>query len=184
MALRLFSRKAEPEAPAQRGTQVPKPRPEPVYEPAPVLTLDGDPLRQQLQLERYGIILNGQDRWRQYPHAEEVISSAVSAVDAHFALVPEGFASLPQYIIDVPGAPELDLETSPFLLARQNVTNAQFQKFVDAGAYEELELWPKDIWPHLIDFRDLTDHCGPRYWRNGRHDQPLADHPVGEDHQQ
>src|SRR5206468_4186091 len=100
------------------------------------------------------------------------------AIDENFALVPEGFVSLPQTIDDNPGCPEIDVETEPFLLARHAVTHAQFQKFVDAGAYEELELWPKDIWPHLIDFKDQTEHVGPRYWKNGRHDRRLAEHPV------
>jgi iron(II)-dependent oxidoreductase len=70
------------------------------------------------------------------------------------------------------------MDVEPFLMARHPITHAQFQKFVDYGAYEELDLWPKDIWPHLIDFKDLTGQPGPRFWRRGRHDRRLADHPV------
>jgi len=72
----------------------------------------------------------------------------------------------------------MDFETDPFLMARCATTNAEFQLFVDDNAYENLELWPKDIWPHLIDFKDLTGLPGPRYWEHGRHDRRLADHPV------
>ena len=35
-----------------------------------------------------------------------------------------------------------------------------------------------DVWPHLIDFKDLTGNPGPRFWRAGRHDRRLADYPV------
>jgi iron(II)-dependent oxidoreductase len=93
-------------------------------------------------------------------------------------LVPEGFASLPTTTDDTPGLPEIDYETAAFLLAIHPVTNAEFQNFVDDDAYADLELWPQDIWPHLIDFVDQTGHHGPRYWREGRHDVRYADHPV------
>ena len=92
--------------------------------------------------------------------------------------MPEGFVSLPQTVNDVPGCPEQDFDTTPFLMGKHTVTNAQFQNFVDAGGYANLEFWPRDVWPHLIDFKDLTDHPGPRFWEHGRHDRRLADHPV------
>jgi iron(II)-dependent oxidoreductase len=99
-------------------------------------------------------------------------------LDERFARVPEGFASLPRTIDDGPGSPEDDFETLAFLLARSTVTNAQYQKFVEVGGYSELELWDREIWPHLIDFKDQTDEPAPRFWRNGRHNRRLADHPV------
>jgi iron(II)-dependent oxidoreductase len=85
---------------------------------------------------------------------------------------------MPSTVVDEPGCPELDYETEPFLLSRTCVTNAQYQKFVDAGAYEDLEIWPEAVWPHLISFQDLTGKPGPRFWRSGRHDPAKADHPV------
>jgi iron(II)-dependent oxidoreductase len=72
----------------------------------------------------------------------------------------------------------MDYETSPFLLARYLVTNAQYQNFVDVGGYSELELWDREIWPHLIDFKDQTEEPGPRFWRKARHNRSLAEHPV------
>jgi iron(II)-dependent oxidoreductase len=99
-------------------------------------------------------------------------------VDENFALVPEGFVSIAMSIFDQPGGPEADFETQPFLLARHAVTNDDYQLFVDAGAYSELELWPEELWPHLIDFKDLTGKPGPAYWQEGRYHRDLADHPV------
>jgi iron(II)-dependent oxidoreductase len=73
---------------------------------------------------------------------------------------------------------ETDVPVKPFLLEIHAVTNARFQHFVDGGCYEDLDLWPEDIWPHLIEMHDLTGQPGPRYWRNGRHNRELARHPV------
>jgi iron(II)-dependent oxidoreductase len=158
-----------------------KPRPQlrqEAFEPALVLELPEDQLRRQLQLGRYGFIAVNRDLWRSHPEVERVYREAVLKIDEDFAMVPEGFAALAGAIVDEPGASEVDVETAPFLLARHCVTNEQFQNFVDGGGYQDLELWPKDIWPQLIDFKDLTDRPGPRYWRDGRHNRTLSDHPV------
>jgi len=131
-----------------------------------------------LQLERYGFIVANPHLWKNHPQLDAVKQAAASAIADHFLMVPEGFASLPQTLQNEPGSAEVDVETEPYLLARCPVTNAQFQKFVDAGSYEAFELWPRDIWPHLIEFVDRTAQAGPRYWEQGRHDHRLAEHPV------
>jgi iron(II)-dependent oxidoreductase len=74
--------------------------------------------------------------------------------------------------------PEEDIETAAYVLAKQTVTNAQFQAFVDDGGYSDLKLWPGEVWPHLIDFVDQTGEAGPRFWRGGRHNRRESDHPV------
>lgn len=180
MGLNIFSRRqADSVGTVQdRRPEPRKVRTPPPFEPAEPLHLEADPLLRCLQLERFGMITARQESWRNHPGAKAVLDSAANALDEMFALVPEGFASLPQTANGLPGAPELDVETQAFLLQRHTVTNAQFQKFVDAGGYEDLEYWPKDIWPHIIDFRDQTHTSGPRYWRNGRHNKLLAHHPV------
>lgn len=182
MALRLFSRRqAEPPPPPVPPQRQPEPRqvraPAP-YEPADPIELNPDPLLRCIQLERFGIITARRDQWRNHVGAQAVLEAAVRAIDEQFALVPEGFVSLPQTVSGDPGSPEVDVETHAFLLQQHAVTNAQYQNFVDAGGYEDLEYWPKDIWPHIIDFRDQTHTAGPRYWRNGRHNKALANHPV------
>jgi len=140
--------------------------------------LSGDPLKLAMQLGRFGHMVRNREQWRDHPDAKKTHDEAVRAIDEDFAFVPEGFVSLPMSIFDQPGCPETDCETEPFLLSRHAVTNARFQNFVDGGGYEDLELWPEEIWPHLIDFKDQGDTPAPRYWRDGRHDRRLADHPV------
>jgi len=180
MPISLFRRKTEEPAPAAAPRRRPAPRPPAAesYEPAEPVTLTDDPLRRFLEQGRYGIVLAHGEAWAGQPGIEEVCRAATAAIDDRFALVPEGFAALPQTVDDHPGCPEIDVPVEPFLLALDPVTHAEFQLFVDAGGYQNLELWPEDIWPHIIDFRDLTGRPGPRYWREGRHDRRLADHPV------
>lgn len=175
MALTLFSK---------RRTETPKPRPEPrmpvapAFEPSEPIELSADPLRRMLQLKRFGTIVARREQYREYPEWRSAIDSAARAIDEQFALVPEGSAALVQTVGALPGAPETDVEVDAFLIQRHAVTNAEYQCFVDDGGYEDLEYWPKDIWPHIIDFYDQTHQAGPRYWRNGRHNKLLADHPV------
>jgi len=148
------------------------------FEPAEAVQLYNDPLNRCLQLERYGYLLAHRQKWRDHPDCQEVFRLARQQIDELFAIVPEGFASMPLVVNDEPGCPEITVDTEPFLLARHPITNEKYQKFVDAGGYGDLDLWPKEIWPHLIDFRDATGDPGPRFWRGGRHCRRLADHPV------
>lgn len=148
------------------------------YQAAATVKLAEDSLLCCLQQGRWGFMIRHYQRWRQHPESEKAYQAASTSIDENFALVPEGFASLPLTVNDVPGASELDFETEPFLLGRYTVTQAQYQCFVDAGGYQDLDFWPQDIWPHLIDFTDLTGTPGPRFWRDGRHDRRQADHPI------
>jgi len=140
--------------------------------------VESNPLKRCVQQERYGIVARNPAKWKDYPESDAILEQVSAAIDERFAVVPEGSVSLAQTINDFPGCPEITVETGPFLLARHTITNAQFQKFVDAGGYEELEWWPREIWPHLIDFKDLTGHPGPRFWNEGRYVPRLAGHPV------
>ncbi len=146
--------------------------------PANNARLSGDALVQALQTRRYGLIVRGREQWLQHPQFQTVFEEAVRAIDELFALVPEGLVSLSLSTFEQPGQPEAEFETAPFLIARHAVTNADYQLFVDAGGYQQLELWPKEIWPHLINMKDQTGQPGPRYWRDGRHERRLARHPV------
>ncbi len=159
MGLNLFRRKQE------RGAGEP-------------LKIDADPLLACLQQGRYGLVASQPDPWRDNPNFEEVYAGILDKIDEAFALVPEGYVSMPRTVTDYPGCPEIDVETEPFLLSRTLITNAQFQLFVDGGGYEQLDFWPEEIWPHLVAFKDQTEFPGPRYWSNGRYDPALAQHPV------
>jgi len=181
MPLRLLTKKKRSEpspdkAPQRRRRS--KRHQEPVYKPAPAIVLEKDDLLRHLQLDRFGVILRDAARWQTHSSVEMALQRASQAIDDRFALVPEGFISMPATIHDAPGYPETDVQTEPFLLARHAVSNAAYQHFVDDGGYQNLDLWPQEVWPHLIDFTDLTEKHAPRFWRQARHDVTLADHPV------
>jgi len=148
------------------------------FEPAPAEPLDADPLRAMLQLERYCVILRDREVLAQHAEGDLLMNEAVRCLEGRMALVPTGIVTIPQTLSAQPGDNEEDIDVNPFLLEVRAVSNDQFQKFVDAECYEDLDLWPKDIWPHLIELHDLTGKPGPRYWRDGRHDRRLSRHPV------
>ena len=139
---------------------------------------EDDRLGRDLQLERFGHVVRCRSQYSDHPRLAEAFRTALEAIDERFAIVPAGFVSLAQSTTEAPGSPETDIETEPFLLALCCVTNAEYQRFVDADGYQDLDLWPQDVWPHLIDFKDQTGAPAPRFWMEGRHDRRLADHPV------
>ena len=74
-----------------------------------------------------------------------------------------------------------------FLLSQFEVTNEQFQRFVSAGGYRDLSLWPSTL--NLADrpvpvadavgrFVDRTGLPGPRNWEGGKYPAGRGDHPV------
>jgi iron(II)-dependent oxidoreductase len=65
-----------------------------------------------------------------------------------------------------------------FYLDRYAVTNQQFQRFADAGGYEEMDYWPTESWAEVMEFVDATGQPGPRFWRNGEYSAGKANHPV------
>ncbi len=148
------------------------------FKPAPYENPDEDPLKRMAQQGQYAAILRDEAQWQDHPGASAVIEHAKEALENRMALVPAGSVSISQTISAQPGASEQDFEVEPFLLDVHCVTNARFQHFVDAGGYDALEYWPEEIWPHLIELKDLTGQPSPRFWRNGRHDARFAKHPV------
>jgi iron(II)-dependent oxidoreductase len=148
------------------------------FAPAPIETFSGDALERLLQQGRLCIILRDQQKWHSHPRGRDIIEQAKQTLESRMALVPAGSVSICNTLTSQPGAPEEDMEVEPFLLDVHCTTNARFQKFVDAGGYDALEYWPEEIWPHLIELKDQTGQPGPRFWRNGRHDLRISDHPV------
>jgi iron(II)-dependent oxidoreductase len=139
---------------------------------------DADPLRRMLQQHRYAAILAEKQRWQTHAEAGLIFAAASDALEQELALVPAGAVALAMSVDEAADETEREIDVTPFLMGVHAVTNERFQVFVDAGGYDELELWPKDIWPHLIEFVDQTGVPAPRYWREGRHDKRLRDHPV------
>lgn len=169
------ARPADAKAPATAEPKAP-PRD---FKPAPPRgVLPSDPLECALHQRRFGVFINAPAEWRKSPSYKPVTTKAVAAVDEGACLVPEGIASVSMRLNEEAGGPERDVTTAPFLLGRCAITNEDFQFFVDAGGYEDMDLWPREIWPQLIKFRDATGAFGPRFWREGVHDRRLSNHPV------
>lgn len=74
-----------------------------------------------------------------------------------------------------------------FLIDRNEVTNAQFLKFIAAGGYREQTFWPETLivngrpaaWSAAAAaFVDRTGLPGPRSWSGGSFPEGKGDHPV------
>ena len=104
---------------------------------------------------------------------EAEAAPAWQALDEQMALVPYGIVPVLQG--DGTYAPT---EVPAFYLDRNAVTNRQFQKFVRAGGYDALEIWPREVWPGLMRFTDRSGQPGPRDWEHGRYPASEAEHPA------
>jgi hypothetical protein len=109
-----------------------------------------------------------------------------------FTLDPEGTA--PEGMVAVESGPYQFVPFVPpsqflprFFIDRTEVTNLEFQEFVDAGGYLEPELWREEfvrdgrVEPFeeaMESFRDSTGQPGPAGWVVGRYPDGRADHPV------
>ena len=80
------------------------------------------------------------------------------------------------------------VEVPSYLIDRYEVTNEQYQVFVDAGGYETAAYWEeldfvKDgrhlLWQEAIaEFRDQTGQFGPATWKDGTYPNGQAGYPV------
>jgi dienelactone hydrolase len=74
-----------------------------------------------------------------------------------------------------------------YYVDRYEVTNREYQKFVDSGAYAKQEYWPEEFhqdgkilpWKEgMLQFRDATGRPGPSTWEAGHYPAGQADFPV------
>jgi formylglycine-generating enzyme required for sulfatase activity/dienelactone hydrolase len=74
-----------------------------------------------------------------------------------------------------------------YYVDRFEVTNREYQKFVDSGAYSKPQYWPAQFrkdghplsWSEAMSlFRDSSDRPGPSTWAAGHYPQGHADLPV------
>ncbi len=178
MAIKLFSRKQnDAKPPIDPAASLVGP-PDVPYVAATPESLDGDKLKRMFQQHRFGAILRQGAEREDHPEFTKIETQSTIALEKELAVVPDGVASMVTTLNEEIGAEETDIEVKPFLMAVVPVTNARFQQFVNADCYNDLGLWPEEIWPHLIDLHDSTGQAGPKYWRNGLHNTRLANHPV------
>lgn len=181
MVLGIFTRKKNSDQARRNGSLSVKPSlgaQGAKYQPAPYESLDSDEIKRHFQQGRFAMILRDEQKWGAHTGGGEVIKKAKRELEQRMALVPAGTIAISQTLNAEPGSAEEEIAVEPFLLDAHAVTNARYQSFVDAGGYDALEYWPEEIWPHLIELKDLTGQPGPRLWRQARHDTRLADHPV------
>ena len=75
----------------------------------------------------------------------------------------------------------------PYYIDRSEVSNREFQNFVDHGGYQKQEYWPAVlqkngqplIWSDAMQlFRDTTDRPGPATWAGGHYPEGKGNFPV------
>jgi iron(II)-dependent oxidoreductase len=114
---------------------------------------------------------------------------AVRRLDEAMALVPGGrvlLGTLAEQSGTLGNMAEMDpklvqrnmVQVEPVYLDRYCVTNEEFQQFVDAGGYEQLELWHEESLPAMLDFVDQTGAPGPRFWSDGQYPSGEGRLPV------
>jgi formylglycine-generating enzyme required for sulfatase activity/dienelactone hydrolase len=122
--------------------------------------------------------------------------SGYGSPTVRFALMPD--SAVVDGMILVPGGqvitgmPKIDPSESArivdFYLGRLEVTNREYQVFVDSGGYQRRDLWTEDFlldgrrlsWEEAMRrFVDQTGRPGPSTWEAGRYAPDRGDHPVG-----
>ncbi len=75
----------------------------------------------------------------------------------------------------------------PYFIDKYEVTNREYQKFVDSGAYQNPKYWSAEFHDHgrmlawaqaMQLFRDSTGRPGPSTWAAGHYPEGKADFPV------
>jgi formylglycine-generating enzyme required for sulfatase activity len=176
MAIGLFSKLTSRKGRKQREEVSPIEHKVATFQPSRYEKLNEDPLLRMLQQGRYAILLSEESKTPQGGNSGAMFDTARDELEKSMAIVPAGSSSIPQNLFD--DGDDVEVPVEPYLLDVHTVTNGRFQKFVDGGGYDALEFWPEEIWPHLIELKDLTGQPGPRFWRQGRCDERLWDHPV------
>ncbi len=109
----------------------------------------------------------------------------------------EAAAKAPEGMVPVSGGPWIDslaflgwvgpYALPPFFIDRLEVSNRQYQMFVDKGGYTTRDYWKQPFvrdgrelsWSEAMDlFRDATGRPGPSTWEGGHYPEGKADYPV------
>jgi iron(II)-dependent oxidoreductase len=125
---------------------------------------------------RYALMLRNETK----QHLSQLqVMKAIHQLDEAMALVPAGhvlIGQLAELSSSACGQTDIDpkmarrnlIAVAPIYLDRFCVTNAEYQRFVDAGGYEQLEFWHEEALPALLDFVDQTGAPAPRFWCDGQ----------------
>ena len=141
-------------------------------------------------------IPKGYFRWKvSKPGVGEYITAPTSSHHMRFAL--DSALTVPTGMVRVPGRRWADMiafvgwvgpfQLPSFLLDRFEVTNRQYQEFVDHGGYHEPRYWQHPFEEHdriltrdeaMARFRDRTGRAGPSTWEGGHYPEGRAEYPV------
>jgi iron(II)-dependent oxidoreductase len=111
---------------------------------------------------------------------ERQFNAAFEAFSDQMALVPEGVVSVEGWRGDetAENLSSRMVRVEGIYLDRYAVSNADFEKFVRAGGYEDMTMWDEEVWPAVLSFVDQSGEPGPRFWELGAPPPGKADHPV------
>ena len=137
----------------------------------------------------------GYFRWKVGKTGEgEVVTAPLTEESMNFAL--EADHAAPGEMVYVPGGAWGDYigfvgmvtyKLPAFYVDRYEVTNREYQKFVDAGGYEKTEYWTEKFVgggrelsraDAMAAFRDTSGRPGPSTWAGGHYPEGKADYPV------
>jgi tRNA A-37 threonylcarbamoyl transferase component Bud32/dienelactone hydrolase len=123
-----------------------------------------------------------------YQTKEELRFNAAHTLQ--FSLQPE--ADAPHDMVHVPGGSHELFDTKAdlddFWIDRYEITNRQFNAFLDQGGYERREFWTEPVLEDGVTlaweesrplFHDRTGRPGPAVWEVGTYPDGQDDYPVG-----
>jgi formylglycine-generating enzyme required for sulfatase activity/dienelactone hydrolase len=203
----LVLRRAESYMPADSAVRAAAPR------AARVVAVTSSPAGAQVDIQNYvpgdtswyhlGVtpiaavqIPAGYLRWRlSRPGVAPVVLAPVTGDTMRFAL--DKLAQAPPGMVPVPASnfeAFIDLigwagpyALPAFAIDRYEVTNRQYQAFVDSGGYRRPEFWREPFvdggrnlnWNDAMSrFRDRSGRAGPSTWEGGHYPEGQADYPV------
>jgi len=140
-------------------------------------------------------IPNGYFRWKLSKAGfTDLILAPVTARAMHFQFEAPGAAS--GGMVQIPAGPFGNMidfvgwfvyNLPAYKIDRLEVTNQQYQEFMDQGGYAKREYWKQKFvkdskelpWEQAMElFRDSTDRPGPATWEGGHFPAGQADYPV------
>lgn len=133
---------------------------------------NGPSVDRLLKLKRHCKILTSNDEDR---FDDQALALSWMALEEEMALVP---SHQPAATDEANAADGTQHEIPGFYLDRCAVSNADYARFVNDGGYSQVELWPQEIWPNVLQFVDSTGHTGPRFWADGKPLKNRETHPV------
>lgn len=137
-------------------------------------------------------------RWKLVKPGYDTVLAASSTWDVQLGgdslLVPQDLVrtldragTVPPGMVRVEGAETAVGRLDDFYIDRFEVTNRQFQEFVDDGGYGTRDYWKHGFvedgaelsWEEAMSrFVDRTGRPGPANWQAGTHPEDQGDHPV------